>query len=93
MGYYVLRGKRPDKPENASTIGFSDSLWDFTERCWDGRMAMRPKVRDLVRHLGEAAANWTGLMPPCVQAKAVGSGTNDLSGLTKRGEFEVLVLP
>jgi len=49
-------------------------------------MESRPEVVEVVRHLGEAAGNWNGLMPPCVQAKAV-------VDLMKPGEFEVLILP
>jgi hypothetical protein len=67
FGFSVFRGLRPGKPANASTIGFSDSLWDFTQRCWDGDMNSRPKVSEVVTHLAKAAAGWHGLMPPCSQ--------------------------
>jgi len=60
----VLGGNRPDKPENASAIGFSDSLWALTQRCWHGEMGSRPKVGEVVTHLSEAMADWVGLMPP-----------------------------
>jgi len=65
VAYHVLRGceMRPSKPENASAIGFSDSLWTFTERCWDAR-ELRPDVKEVVIRLGEAAAEWDGLVPP-----------------------------
>ena len=76
LAYYVLRGKRPDKPGNASAIGFSDSLWNFTERCWDGKMESRPAAGDVVSHLVEAAANWKWPMPPCVQANVVVPGSD-----------------
>ena len=61
--------RRPDKPKNASAIGFSDPLWSFVQRCWDGDMRSRPEVGEVVTHLGKAAANWSGLMPPSVQAE------------------------
>jgi len=66
--YSVVQGVRPVKPKNASAIGLSDSLWDFTQRCWDGKVELRPEVGEVVRHLGEAMASWDGLMPPCTQA-------------------------
>jgi len=56
--YHLLRGMRPGKPENASIIGFSDSLWDLTQSCWDREVESRPKVGKLVTHLREAAAAW-----------------------------------
>jgi len=90
VGHYVLRGKRPDKPANAASIGFSDSLWDFTQHCWDGRIESRPEVGEVVKRLGEAATNWNGLMPPCVRSKDVTpcseEETSDL------GEFDISIL-
>jgi len=73
IAHHVLHGKRPDKPENASSIGFSDSLWDFTQRCWDGEIESRPEAGEVVTHLVEAAANWGGLMSPCVRTVDVAS--------------------
>lgn len=60
----VRNGTRPDKPENASFIGFSDSLWVFTERCWSGEVGSRPKVSRVVECLGREAAEWGRPMPP-----------------------------
>ena len=54
----VVQGVRPTKPENASAIGFSDSLWSFVQRCWDGEMKLRPKIAEVVSQLGRAAADW-----------------------------------
>ena len=71
LGFSVLKGLRPTKPANASAIGFSDSLWDFAQRCWDANMNTRPKVADVVTHLAKAAAGWQGLMPPCSQTEDV----------------------
>ena len=62
--YYAMEGKRPEKPENASTIGLSDSLWNLTQRCWNTDEELRPNVEEVVTHLGEVAANWQWLMPP-----------------------------
>ena len=67
--YSVVQGLRPVKPKNASAIGLSDSLWGFTQRCWDGKVELRPEVGEVVMHLAEAMASWDGLMPPCVQAR------------------------
>ena len=82
LGFEVIEGLRPAKPENASSIGFSDLLWSFVERCWDGDMNLRPKVAEVVTHLGEAAANWNGLMPP-----DFGEQTSDSA---PHREFEIL---
>ena len=71
LGYAVVTGERPGKPQNA--IGFSDPLWDFVQRCWDGDMKLRPKVAEVVTHLEEAVAGWVGLMPHCPQVENVAS--------------------
>ena len=67
----VCRGILPDKPEDASSIGFSDPLWSLVRNCWDRDTGSRPEIGELVTCLGEAAANWDGLMPPCIQAQSV----------------------
>ena len=62
--FYLLNGNRPDKPKDALAIGFSDSLWSFTERCWSEKIASRPNVEEVVTHLEGEAAKWEGTMPP-----------------------------
>jgi len=90
----VIQGVRPSKPENASAIGFSDSLWRFVQRCWDGDAKLRPKAARVVKHLNKAAADWNGLMPPCVQAENVAPDSEvQLSDSVQRCEFNVITLP
>ena len=71
LGFVVLEGQRPAKPENAPAIGFSDLLWGFVQRCWDGNKEQRPKVTEVVEHLEKAVADWDGLMPPDTRAEDV----------------------
>jgi len=93
LAYHVLRGTRPTKPGNASAIGFSDFLWAFTQRCWDGPIESRPEVGEVVTHLKEAAEDWDGLMPPHSQVEDVASDPDEMPGSKKRSEFQVLMLP
>ena len=94
LGYSVIEGLRPAKPENAAAIGFSDSLWEFTQRCWDSNMRLRPKVTEVVAHLGEAAANWCGVMAPCVQAENVASDSEEpISDSMQHCEFDIFIPP
>ena len=93
LAWAVVQGQRPEKPGNASAIGFSDWLWSFVQRCWDGDMKLRPRVAEVVTHLGEAAANWKGLMPPCVQAENIPSSPEPAPDSMEHGEFEILVAP
>ena len=71
----VAYAVRPPKPEKASAIGFSDSLWRFVQRCWDGDAELRPKVAGVVSQLERAAADWVGVMPPCPLVKNVASAS------------------
>lgn len=88
----IFNGLRPTRPENASAVGFSDSLWGFAQRCWDREIAQRPKVAEVVTHLAEAAASWDGLMPPCGQAEDVTSVLEEpVSPLAENCKFEILV--
>ena len=75
----VVKGIRPPKPEDAHDIGFSDSLWAFVQRCWDGDKDSRPRVAEVVTHLAEAATNWHGLMPPSIMAQPVASTSEETS--------------
>jgi len=83
LGHYVLLGMRPTKPKNASAIGFTDPLWAFTQRCWDGQAELRPRAGEVVAHLGEAAAGWDGLMPPSDQVESIASDPEETFGSTK----------
>jgi len=96
----VIEGLRPDKPENALAIGFSDLLWTFVQRCWDGDRNLRPKVPEVVTHLERAAADWDGVMPPCVETKYVVpdsvismSDSNKHGGIFRQEEDVALEVP
>ena len=77
LGWSVVQGERPAKPENASSLGFSDLLWSFVQRCWDGDLKLRPKVAEVVTHLGREAGNWDGVMPPCPPTENVVSNPEE----------------
>ena len=93
LGYKVVQGLRPAKPDNASAIGFSDSLWGFVQRCWNGDAKFRPKVGEVVTQFGREAANWRGLMPPCTRAEIVASNSEELSDTIEHCKFDLSILP
>lgn len=94
IGYYVVSGERPTKPTDPEAIGFSDELWDITSRCWSTAMESRPEIGEVVTVLGEATANWEGLMPSHAQTKEVPSdSSSDFEEDSELGEFEILILP
>jgi len=90
----VVEGVRPTKPENASTIGFSDSLWSFAQRCWDHEMGLRPRIAEVVSQLERAVTDWDGVMPPCAQAEGVASASlGPASDSAAHRKLQILILP
>ena len=57
----VLRGKRPEKPPHAETLGFSDALWGLVQSCWSATSTDRPTARELLDQLSLDSPGW---IPP-----------------------------
>ena len=54
----ITGGIRPEKPEEAKRLGFSDGLWRTVELCWLEDRSARPGVEDILFSLNEATAFW-----------------------------------
>ena len=54
----VMNGKRPAKPEDAASLGFTPELWEMIERCWLADMNARPTLGAVLSCLKEAAPSW-----------------------------------
>ena len=50
----ILEGDRPEKPENAMRLGFTESLWETVEKCWVEDWSARPDVNDILSRLSVA---------------------------------------
>ena len=59
----VIDGKRPEKPLNAESLGFSDTLWELVQLCWSESSLARPTAVQLFDDLSIAALTWD---PPSV---------------------------
>jgi len=59
----ILRGKRPGKPVDAESLGFSDTLWGLVQLCWSESVSDRPTARQLLDCLSLASLAW---VPPLV---------------------------
>ena len=55
----VMEGVRPNKPEGAKRLGFSDELWKTVELCWLEDRNARPRVGDALSSLSDAMAFWS----------------------------------
>ena len=91
--YKVVHGLRPKKPKNAAAIGFSDPLWGFVQRCWDGSMELRPVVAEVVTCLGNEAANWDRVMSHALVENDISNPEEPTSVSTEYREFEILIYP
>ena len=54
----IMRGGRPAKPENATSLGFTGGLWEIIERCWLVDTDARPTLQAVLSCLSEAASSW-----------------------------------
>jgi len=59
----VLRGERPERPVDAESLGFSDTLWELVQLCWSESNSTRPTARQLLDYLSPASRTW---VPPPV---------------------------
>ena len=90
----MIEGGHPDKPNNALSIGFSDKLWAFVERCWNVHMKLRPSAAEVVECLRKAEVDWHGVMPPCSNTVDLATPPEDtLAELKMCGEFEAPTVP
>jgi hypothetical protein len=60
------RGIRPEKPEGAERVGFSDELWRMVKLCWQQDRNARPVIEDILSCLND-----TGVLG-CEITNAVG---------------------
>ena len=61
----ILEGRRPQKPEAAESLGFTDELWSMIERCWREEPDERPEVKEMLDCLERGAQTWdTRPLPP-----------------------------
>jgi len=54
----IMNDRRPQKPEAAESLGFTNELWEIVERCWSVDAGARPDVRTLLSHLNRATWSW-----------------------------------
>lgn len=81
----VIDGERPEKPANAKSLGFSDTIWKLVWSCWNASRSTRPTAQQLFDDFSTAACDW---VPPPVYPVEVETGDDtvasaDLSALLK----------
>ena len=77
----VQKGKRPSKPDNADSLGFSNTLWWWTRLCWSESPSARPTAQQLFRYFQGASCTWVPpLEYPIPNVLSGGAGADLTSG-------------
>ena len=69
----VVRGNRPERPQGAGGVWFTDPVWKMLRRCWVAQPKNRPTIEDILRCLENPSRAWT---PPSLPQGAVSSTTD-----------------
>ena len=40
----IVRGQRPEKPQDDESRGLTPEIWNFTQRCWHQKPGKRPDI-------------------------------------------------
>ena len=78
----ALRGTRPEKPSNAESLGFSDTLWELVQSCWSATRSNRPTAQELLEQLSLDSLAW---VPPIEYPILTTSATNSDSSCSSQG--------
>ena len=70
----IMKGEHPERLQGGR---FSDGIWEMLERCWEYRPTDRPSLDVVLRHLHDAAPQWSP--PPDTEADEDGEGDSDWS--------------
>ena len=63
----ILKGDRPERPQEAEGVLFTDEVWQVLGFCWTTQPEMRPSIEDLLQRLGKFSRSW---IPPSPQLLA-----------------------
>ena len=63
----IIKGERPNKPENTQDTGFGGGTWKLVEKCWNGNRDKRPTVEDICNHFRHVARTSTVLPPGSIK--------------------------
>ena len=80
----VVRGKRPEKPPYAESLGFSGALWGLVQLCWSATGSSRPTARELFEQLSIDSPHWD----PPAQYPIPGTNTFSAADLDSSGSSQ-----
>ena len=85
----VIDGERPEKPFNAESLGFSDTIWELVWSCWNASGSTRPTAQQLYDDFSAAARNW---VPPPVYPVEVETDDDTVAGVDSSALLKVPLL-
>ena len=75
----ILRGDRPERPQGAEGVSFTDGIWRMLERCWNTQPSKRISAETVLLCLeGDSPPSWLD--------------ANDQSGVTTASDFSAFSL-
>ena len=54
----VIEGERPEKPEGAQGLWFTDDLWEMLKQCWAAQRESRPSIEAVLECLEQITETW-----------------------------------
>ena len=63
----ILDGERPERPQGAEAVWFTDDLWEMMRGCWSPQPKFRPTAEIILENLERGSAAWK-LLSPAEQA-------------------------
>ena len=54
----VFRGDRPERPQGAEGVWFTDRVWEVLGFCWASQPEARPSIEGVLQCLNEASRSW-----------------------------------
>jgi len=72
----VSRGDRPERPQGAEGVWFTDDVWEVLGFCWTPQPENRPTIEDVLQCLEKVSGSW---IPPSPRSLIVLSAPGSLT--------------
>ena len=87
----VVGGGRPERPQGAEGVWFTDEVWEVMERCWMPQPGNRPNIEDVRLCMERVSESWT---PPLMAvSSSFGSLARGFSDGTTAESTDQSVVP
>ena len=82
ISWKVFRGDRPERPQGAGGVWFTDEVWKVLQICWTHQAENRARIEDVLECLEEVSRSW---IPPSPRLLVVPSTADSLA----QGSFNI----